>query len=162
MTLDEFIPVGRNIKFAYKRHELLNEKEEWELWVRIMGDLDIRQVREAVDKWIYENPYPPTIADIRHMCNEKVQGELKYKHEMREIFEYTRGLYPGFCKMETDTMKYWNALTAADSWEERVEKAKHVSSEISEYVRMHELNGMVNQIPSFTERLEKMANELHS
>ena len=155
MTLKEFIPIIRRLKFAYKKVELFNDKEETDLWMRLLGDMDGKRVSDAVDKYILTNQFPPTIADIRKICEAENEKESKLRSEMREIFELAIGGYPsGSNKMQGNTMVYWNYLTAADTWEERVEKAKRLESEISQYVRECEMDGTINEIMSFTEYLE--------
>ena len=167
MTLKEFIPILRTIKFAYKKFELFKEKEETDLWMRLLADLDAKSVSDAVDKYIMENQFPPTIADIRRLCEIEREQESKLRAEMREIFETAIGGYPGINRIQGNTMICWNYLTAADTWDERVEKAKRLESQISEYVRTAEISGEINDIVTFTEFLDmayeaERQNELYS
>lgn len=154
MTLEEFIPILRTLKFAYRKAELFKEKEEVDLWMRLLGDVDGKLVRDSVDKYILANQFPPTIADIRKTCETEREKESKLRAEMREIFDLAIGSYPGTDKMQGNTMVYWNYLTAADTWEERVEKAKRLEYELREYVYDCECNGTINEIMSFTEYLD--------
>ena len=156
MTREEFEPICRRLITAYQKDGFLKTKDAVDLWMRYLGDLDAKLVSDAVDKHILSSSYPPTIADIRRSCDEELEKISRLKAEMREIFEMSISGYPGTNKMQGNTMVWWNYLTAADTWEERVEKAKRLESYISEYVRECELDGTINEIMTFTEYLDSL------
>ena len=161
MTREEFKPMAKKMKIAYQKDGFLGSKESTDLWYDMLKDLDAKLVLGAVEKYIKSNTFQPTIADIRKLCEEEQEKISKLKAEMREIFEQTMCGYPGINKLNSATVAFWNQLTAADTWEKRVDKARYLSSEISAYVRCKENEGAINRIPTFTEYLEKKVNELH-
>lgn len=161
MTVAEFVPICRCLITAYQRDNFLKDRESVDLWLKYLGDIDATVVSKAVDKYIMANAFQPTIADIRKLCSEIIKEETALRAEMREAFEFARGVYPGIGnKMEQDTMKIWNKLTAADTWTERVRKARDLDKEIATFVRNAEETGKVNDIPTFTGCLRSLY-ELH-
>ena len=162
MTREEFKPMAKTLKIAYQKDNFLSDKDSLNLWYYMLKDLDAKVVFDAVSKYIKTKTFQPTIADIRNLCEEELNKYSKCRSEMREIFDYTRGFYPAYCQIEKDTMEYWNKMTAADTWEDRITKARWLSNKIIDYVHMCELTGKINDMPTFTERLRELADELRS
>lgn len=159
MTEQQFIKIAKDLKLAYKQDSFLSDKDTLDLWFRFLHGIDAMVVQEAVDEYIAASKYPPTIADIRNSCEIIIDRSSGYRMQMREIFDFAKGVYPS-SKINKQTMAYWNKLTADKNWSMRVEKAQKLSSEIATYVRDAEINGQINEIPSFTEYLGMLSNEL--
>ena len=159
MTKEKLKEILNDFQNAYPKDKFTREKAE--LWFRLLGDLDYELVREAADNHMKRSSYSPTIADIRNACEEIIERDDRYITAMREIFNYALGIYPE-ARVEKDTMGYWDKLTANSSWQTRVEKAKALSSNIATFIRDSEINGQINEIPTFTDYLKGLANELRS
>ncbi len=159
MTKEEFKPIARTMRMAYRRDSFLDDPYMLDEWLRLLEDLDAKHVRKSVDEYVRNNEYQPTIADIRKGCEKILEKESGLRLEMREAFDLAKGVYP-CSRIEKDTMAYWNRLTAGDTWEERVQKAKTLTANIVSYVRDAELKGNINNIPSFTGCLRGLADEL--
>lgn len=160
MTQEEFKSIHKDLRLAYQRDGFLNNKDAVDLWFRLLHDKDVAIVRKAIDSFVVKSKFPPTIADINGMCEEIVERENKCRSEMREIFDSAKGGYPGLgTKMEKDTMTYWNKLTAADTWEERIEKARNIETKIRHYVESAERKDMVERILTFTEFLKYLVEK---
>lgn len=56
------------LKAAFPVKTFLDSKESVTLWYTMLKDLPVDQVREAVMRYIMEEHFPPTIADIRKRC----------------------------------------------------------------------------------------------
>lgn len=56
------------LKAAFPAKTFLDSKESVTLWYTMLKDLPTEQVREAVMRYIMEEHFPPTIADIRKRC----------------------------------------------------------------------------------------------
>ena len=160
MTREEWKQAAIFLKTVYPRDGFLPDVAAMNIWYEMLEDLDGALVKESITRYAKSSPYPPTIADIRKNCEEKILRDARYKSEMRDIFDFAKGVYPS-SKVEKDTMEYWNKLTADKNWSMRVEKARSLSSEIATYVRDAEINGQINYIPSFTEYLRYLADVLH-
>lgn len=161
MTTEQFKVLAKKLKLAYQRDRFLADKETTGLWFEMLNDLDEALAAEAVEAHIKTSQYPPTIADIRKRCKDIQEEESRLRNEMREIFEFSKGVYPS-SQIEKDTMAYWNTLTADSSWSMRVEKAKALQADIVAFVRHAELTGSIDEIPTFTGYLKGLVDGLRS
>ena len=64
------------LKAAFPAKTFLDSKESVTLWYTMLKDLPVGQVREAVMRYIMEEHFPPTIADIRKRCTERQAAQL--------------------------------------------------------------------------------------
>lgn len=64
------------LKAAFPAKTFLDSKESVTLWYTMLKDLPVDQVREAVMRYIMEEHFPPTIADIRNRCAAKQAAQL--------------------------------------------------------------------------------------
>jgi len=159
MTREEWKQGAIFLKTVYPREDFLIDQSAMEVWYNLLEDLDGTLVEESIRAYAKTSPYPPTVADIRNGCERILDRESKLRREMREAFDFAKGVYP-CSKVEKNTMAYWNKLTAGATWEQRVEKAKMLRTEIATFVRDAEINGEINNIPTFTEYLRKQTDEL--
>lgn len=65
MTINEFGLIFKGLKAAYPNHKNLDTKEAFEIWYKMLGDIDVAALTMAVSKHIATNKFPPTIAEIR-------------------------------------------------------------------------------------------------
>lgn len=159
MTREEWKKGAIVLKANYTRDKFLNDDESVDVWYYFLADLDWKLVKKSISEYVNTSSYQPTIADIRKGCEKILEKESGLRLEMREAFDLAKGVYP-CSRIEKDTMAYWNRLTAGDTWEERVQKAKTLTANIVSYVRDAELKGNINNIPSFTGCLRGLADEL--
>ncbi len=64
------------LKATFPAKTFLDSKESVTLWYTMLKDLPTEQVREAVMRYIMEEHFPPTIADIRKRCVERQAAAL--------------------------------------------------------------------------------------
>ena len=79
MTHDETATVLTVIRGAYPMHPVPDETAM--LWANAYATTDYGMIRRALGRWIEDQPFPPTIADLNHqMANERRQQarELAY------------------------------------------------------------------------------------
>lgn len=157
MTKEEWNDTANFLISVYQKSEFLNNGNIG-IWFELLEDLDGVLVEEAVKAFVKTSPYPPTIADIRNGCEAIINREYRLRREMREIFDFAKGVYPASL-VEKNTMAYWNKLTEGKSWEQRVEKARILRTEIATFVRDAEINGEINNIPTFTQYLRSLIKD---
>lgn len=65
------------LKTAYPAaKDFLSSKESVALWYQMLCDIPARQIQEAVKRYVLEEHFPPTIADIRKRCTERQAAQL--------------------------------------------------------------------------------------
>lgn len=65
ITLEQFAPIFKGLKSAYPNSRALETIEAYQMWHRMLQDLDPVQLNMAIVKHISTNKFPPTIAEIR-------------------------------------------------------------------------------------------------
>lgn len=158
MTREEWKQGAIFLKTVYPRSDFLNSEAAVNIWYSMLEDLDGTLVEESIKKYAMTSQFPPTVADIRKGCENILDKEARLRGEMREIFMFAKGVYPA-SRVEKHTMDYWNKLTAGATWEERVEKSKVLRTEIATFVRDAEINGEINEIPTFNDYLRRLAED---
>lgn len=68
MTKQEFGIIANALKTYYPRERILPNKEALELWYERLKDLNYQDVSMALNRWVDEEKWSPSIADIRSMC----------------------------------------------------------------------------------------------
>lgn len=82
MTHDETATVLTVIRGAYPMHPVPDETAM--LWANAFARTDYGQMRRALGRWIEDQPFPPTIADLNHqMANERRQQERERQYTSR-------------------------------------------------------------------------------
>lgn len=97
MSREEFAVFAAALQTYYPRANILPNKQALELWYRQLQDIDYRDAEKTLNKWVSEERFPPSIADIRggkagDACDwwsqlRKVQERIGYQTE--------NGLPPG-------------------------------------------------------------------
>lgn len=73
MTIKEFGVLADVIRTIYARENILPNERAVEIWYGFLKDLDYQQTAAAVQRWVANNRYAPTISDIRSEV-QSVQG----------------------------------------------------------------------------------------
>ena len=76
MTKEEFGKVISVLRSAYPSVQSFTAKESLDVWYMLLGDLDYQAASSATLKYIANNKFPPTIADIRQLATEATAGEI--------------------------------------------------------------------------------------
>ena len=72
MNESDFELVAAAIKAAYPNANVLPDKYAMKTWYRALGDLDYRVVENAVWEHISISVFPPSIAEIRGKCTDRL------------------------------------------------------------------------------------------
>lgn len=75
MTRNEIARILAIIAAAYPRFKVDTEGITLNVWHEMLGDLDYNLAQMAVQKLIYESPYPPVIADVRKQVVEVIEKD---------------------------------------------------------------------------------------
>lgn len=72
MNKKEFSQLSIGLKAAYPRFQMLTTDAEMTFWYRMLQDIDYQVAENAVLEYISTNVFPPSIAEIRKLCAERV------------------------------------------------------------------------------------------
>lgn len=159
MTKEEFKPIAKKLRLAYNRDGFLDGKEQINLWLCMLEDLDARRVDRAVTAYIHKGQFPPTIADIRAEYSKLKSEESVFKAQMMEIYGETKGVYP---------CSYDSPKTRA-AWKQAVEFARKklgcktldaawaVKDVTTSIVSWYEQHDRVDKLPEWIDFLEGFA-----
>lgn len=76
MTKTEFMQIAAAIKTYYPRDNILPSNEAMSLWYEALKDLPYPVLSSSLSKWVTTEKWPPSIAELRAMSTEMVQGAL--------------------------------------------------------------------------------------
>ena len=72
MNKKEFGLIAAALTTAYPNSKFLSEKTSLEVWYRMLGDLNYDVVENAVAECIATHTFPPSIAEIRNLCIDRL------------------------------------------------------------------------------------------
>lgn len=72
MNKKEFSQLSIGLKAAYPRFQMLTTDAEMTFWYRMLQDIDYRVAENAALEYISTNVFPPSIAEIRKLCAERM------------------------------------------------------------------------------------------
>ena len=76
MVKAEFAQFAAALQTYFPRFEMLPNAEAMELWYTALKDLDYSLLSTALAKWVTTEKWPPSIAELREMCSEVMEGKL--------------------------------------------------------------------------------------
>jgi len=76
MTKEEFSRIAMTMRTAYSTQKLFQTEETYEVWYRLLADLDYRTVDMFLIDWIRKEPFAPKISDIVQGCPQVQRYEL--------------------------------------------------------------------------------------
>lgn len=149
MTKDEFRPIIKKLKIAYRRENFFNDEDMINLWYERLGDLKTAFLAEAVNNYIDANAYQPTIADIRAEY-QKIEDHIRIINcELRTIYDRTVGTYPNSLDNK-ETQAAWWELIKGYPLEERIAAAEEVERMTIDYIREVERSDR-QEVPHITD-----------
>lgn len=142
MTPSEFEVIAFDLKKAYKRDGFLSSDEDMDFWYRMLKDLKPKYAAEAVDNYIRQNRYQPTIADIREEYKVIVDDVKAKTNNIREIIDVQLSYYPNVDKGK----ETWDLIAVllnkhGGDWAEKTRYAKVLADKIFDHVRHCEETG---------------------
>lgn len=65
MTTEEFGILTKALRTYYPERETIPNQQAFLLWYERLADLELKDVTIALKRWVSENKWPPTIAELR-------------------------------------------------------------------------------------------------
>ena len=75
MTKKEFAKIAMALKTYYPKESLLPNEQAMELWFIQLCDIPYDVAKVVLSKWVATNKWSPSIAEIREMASEIVNGK---------------------------------------------------------------------------------------
>lgn len=76
MDKKQFAAWAMALKTYYPREDIIPNDKAIELWFKQLCDLDYNVAELALNIWVSQNKWAPTIADIRQQAAQAVKGEV--------------------------------------------------------------------------------------
>lgn len=76
MNKKEFSQLCIGLKAAYPRFQMLTTDAEMSFWYTMLQDIDYEVAQNAVLEYISTNTFPPSIADIRKLCVDRMHAPV--------------------------------------------------------------------------------------
>ena len=76
MNRQEFAQLTMALKTYYPKENIIPNDKALELWFREISDIPYEVAELALRKWVSNNQWAPTIADMRRLSREIVFGEI--------------------------------------------------------------------------------------
>ena len=75
MTRDEFKVLVKGMKAVYAQPTFIPDQDAFNMWFALMGDLPYEVCSVATQKYMLTNKFPPTVAEIRELAANAVNGD---------------------------------------------------------------------------------------
>lgn len=95
MSKQEFAILASAIRTYYPKEKILPNQQAMQLWFTHLQDIPYKVAEIALEKWVINNKWSPTIADLREYV-KKVYWQAMDGKEGVELFD----LYDSLKKME--------------------------------------------------------------
>lgn len=90
LTLQEFIVLTTSLKETYQRDKFLQTKEGLEIWYGFLKDIDYNILSMSIQKYICNNKFAPTIADLRELAVEIVTDNKEWGDGWQSVLDNIR------------------------------------------------------------------------
>lgn len=87
MTKKEFAEIATMLKNAYRQKNFMAIEDEWKVWYDCLKDLQIFWLQKATLQWVQCNKFPPTIAELRELCNKIIFEEKNNPNNRDEFWQ---------------------------------------------------------------------------
>ena len=75
MTRDEFKVLVKGMKAVYAQPTFIPDQDAFNMWYALIGDLPYEVCSISIKKYMLTNKFPPTVAEIREMAANVVNGD---------------------------------------------------------------------------------------
>lgn len=100
MDKREFSIFASALRTYYPREKLLPNEQAMELWFNQLQDIPYKVATTTLNKWVAIEKWSPSIADIRHLATEIVNGAPKDWGDGWEQVEKAIRYYGGYRELE--------------------------------------------------------------
>ena len=96
MTIKEWGSLVKLMKTIYQREEkFIPDAETAKAWFPLVEDMEFEKAKQAVNNYIKEERFAPTIADIRSRYSAILEEEKRLLREIRNSYDNVKSYYPG-------------------------------------------------------------------
>lgn len=86
MTKKEFMVISTALIAAYPNSKIMGDTPALEFWYKMLQDIDYSIAENAAMEYISTSPYPPSIAEIRRLCVNRVcKGPLSFDEAWGQV-----------------------------------------------------------------------------
>ena len=157
MTKNEWGTIVKQVRAFYPRYNFIEEKDTFDAWYEMLEDLEYAGALRAVQNYVKENQYPPTIADIRHEYNrmfEAYQGLIK---SVKTEFGLACQYYPNMdMNVEQETFEIYLARLKKHPQGEWMPRTRKFHKDTTDFVRDCEINH--KDIPQFKDYVNEQTS----
>ena len=75
MTREEFKVLVKGMKAVYAQPTFIPDQDAFNMWFALVGDLPYEVCSVAIKKYMLTNKFPPTVAEIRELASNVVNGD---------------------------------------------------------------------------------------
>lgn len=75
MEFKQFLVLLKGLKAVYTKDNFLPDEDSVKIWYSLLKDIPYDVLNVAIQKYILTAIYPPTIAELRRLSSEIVQGQ---------------------------------------------------------------------------------------
>ena len=75
MTRDEFKVLVKGMKAVFSQPTFIPDQDAFNMWFALVGDLPYEVCSVAIKKYMLTNKFPPTVAEIRELASNVVNGD---------------------------------------------------------------------------------------
>ena len=134
MSKDEFYKIMQEVHAAYGEKKFPLSKETLDVWFKYLGKCNFRDLAEALERYIKEEAFPPTISSILGLYREIRWDRSR---SVLEIYREIINLYPtGY-----DCQRTREAFNALISKGNPLETARQALNGVKELVEEWENSG---------------------
>lgn len=93
MSFEQFKILVKGLKAVYTKDTFLPDADSIKIWYALLKDIPYDVLNVAIQKYVMQEKFPPTIADLRELSAEIVEGETKdwgegWEQVLRAIRKY--------------------------------------------------------------------------
>lgn len=75
MDREQFKVLVKGMKAVYAQPTFIPDSDAFNMWFALLGDLPYEVCGVAIKKYMLTNKFPPTVAELRELATEVVNGE---------------------------------------------------------------------------------------
>ena len=75
MTREEFKVLVKGMKAVYAQPTFIPDQDAFNMWFALVGDLPYEVCSVAIKKYMLTNKFPPTVAEIRELASNVINGD---------------------------------------------------------------------------------------
>ncbi len=83
-TSEQWLTLAKTLQSCYPNPNFLSDEGKIKVWYTMLRNIPYAALANAVGKWISNNKFPPTIAELRSLAEDSEVKPVKMSKEMQE------------------------------------------------------------------------------